>query len=154
MVAVVQDPGFIMRPMREADLPVVVRLEASVYPYPWTEGIFRDCLRVGYCCRVLVEPEEIVGYGVMSIGAGECHILNLCVHPRVQRQGHGRRVLWRLLTIARTRNADMAFLEVRASNRSAFALYTREGFREVGMRRGYYPAENGREDAVIMARSL
>jgi len=154
MKAVVKDFGFAMRPMREEDVPAVLRVETAAYPYPWTEGIFRDCLRVGYCCWVLLAYEDVVGYGVMSIAAGECHILNLCVHPQVQGRGLGRRILRRLLAIARTHKAGTAFLEVRVSNRSALVLYALEGFCEVGTRRAYYPHVGGREDAVIMARSL
>jgi len=152
--AVLKDVGFVMRPMREADVPAAMRVEKAAYPYPWTEAILRDCLRVGYCCWVLSVPKDIVGYGVMSVAAGECHILNLCVHPEAQGQGFGRRILRRLLAIARSRDADTAFLEVRPSNRSAHALYRLEGFCEVGTRRGYYPREDGREDAVIMALNL
>ena len=154
MSAVLQDPGFAMRPMREEDIPAVLRVERAGYPYPWTEGIFRDCLRVGYCCWVLEGPLEVAGHGIMSVAAGECHILNVCVHPDVQSRGLGRRILRRLLAIARSRNADTAFLEVRGSNRSAVVLYTLEGFCEVGLRRGYYPRAQGREDAIIMARPL
>jgi ribosomal-protein-alanine N-acetyltransferase len=154
MSAVLQDPAFVMRPMREEDVPAVMRVERATYPYPWTEGIFRNCLRVGYCCWVLSGSEDVVGYGVMSVAAGECHILNLCVHPQAQGRGFGCRILRRLLAIARFRNAHAAFLEVRASNRSALKLYARESFCEVGVRRGYYPRAGGREDAVIMARSF
>lgn len=154
MSAVMQDLDYAMRPMREVDLETVMDLERLVYPYPWTVGIFRDCLRVGYCCWVLLSRKVVVGYGVMSVAAGECHILNLCVHPDLRRRGLGCRILRCLLTVGRSHNADTAFLEVRASNRSALALYALEGFCEVGMRRGYYPQENGREDAVIMARPL
>jgi len=143
-----------MRPMRGEDIPAVMGVETAAYPHPWTEGIFRDCLRVGYCCWMLMASEEIVGYGVMSVAAGECHILNVCVHPQAQRQGFGRRIVRRLLAGGRSRNADTAFLEVRASNRAALGLYSREGFCEVAKRRGYYPLAAGREDAVIMARSL
>ena len=142
-----------MRPMREADLGAVMDLERLVYPYPWTEGIFRDCLRVGYSCWVLSRPKEVAGYGVLSVAAGECHILNLCVHPHAQRQGLGRKILRRLLASGRSHRASDVFLEVRASNRSALTLYALEGFCEVGMRRGYYPLAKGREDAVIMALS-
>ena len=154
MNAVAKGIEFAMRPMRETDLAAVLRLETLAYSHPWTEGIFCDCLRVGYCCWVMAGKEGIVGYGVMSVAAGECHILNLCVHPGMQRRGLGRRILRRLLAIGRSHNADSVFLEVRISNRSALALYSREGFCEVGIRRGYYPGAGGREDAVIMARAL
>lgn len=146
--------GYAMRPMRGEDVPEVMRVEELAYPFPWTEGIFLDCMRIGYCCWVVEWVGEIAGYGVMSVAAGECHILNLCVHPDVRRQGLGRLMLRRLLALGRARNADTAFLEVRGSNRSAVGLYVAEGFCEVGTRRGYYPAAQGREDAVIMARPL
>jgi ribosomal-protein-alanine N-acetyltransferase len=154
MIAIFEEHGFAMRPMRDTDVPAVTRVELMAYPFPWTEGIFLDCLRVGYCCWVAEQIGEIVGYGVMSVEVGDCHILNLCTHPVVRRRGLGRLLLRRLLAIGRTRNADTAFLEVRGSNRSALSLYATEGFCEVGMRRGYYPAAHGREDAIVMARPL
>jgi ribosomal-protein-alanine N-acetyltransferase len=154
MSAVVKEPGLAMRPMRDEDVSAVMRVETAAYPHPWTEGIFRDCLRVGYCCWVALGGTEVAGYWVMSVAAGECHILNLCVHPQMHGRGHGREMLRRLLGLGRTHHADTAFLEVRVSNRSAIALYAAEGFCEVGIRRGYYPAAKGREDAVIMARPL
>jgi|GEM_PF-5744319 len=110
-----QPLDFAMRPIRGEDIPAVMDVETATYPHPWTEGIFRDCLRVGYCCRVLMASEEIVGYGVMAVAVGECHTLNVCVHPQVQRQGFEHRIPRRLLAGSRSRNADTAFLEVRAS---------------------------------------
>lgn len=154
MSAVLRRPEFLMLPMLGDDIPGVMEVETAAYPFPWTEGIFRDCLRVGYCCWVVKREEAVVGYGVMSVAAGECHILNLCVHPELQGQGHGREMLRCLIAIGRNHNADTAFLEVRASNLAALRLYEAEGFCEVGIRRGYYPAAEGREDAVILARSL
>lgn len=154
MSAVLKDPGLWLRPMEPSDIDAVLTVERSAYPYPWTEGIFRDCLRVGYCCWVAISQDGVVGYGVMSIGAGECHILNLCVHPERQGKGLGRRILRRLLAIARTHGADTALLEVRVSNRRAIGLYEAEGFGEVGLRRGYYPADGGSEDAIVMARAI
>jgi ribosomal-protein-alanine N-acetyltransferase len=154
MNAVIKEPGFAMRPMKPIDIPAVMTVETAAYPHPWSEGIFRDCLRVGYCCWVIALGRDLIGHGVMSIAAGECHILNLCVHPDWQGRRLGRKMLRRLLAIGRSHGADTAFLEVRVSNRRAGSLYEREGFCEVGLRRGYYPAEEGREDAVIMARPL
>lgn len=154
MKAVLRDPDFAMRPMREVDIPAVMGVETAAYAHPWTEGIFRDCLRVGYHCWVLSKPAEVIGHGVMSIAAGESHILNLCVHPSAQGQGFGKTILRRLLSIARAKDVDTVFLEVRSSNHSALSLYAGEGFCEVGIRRGYYPLASGREDAVIMALPL
>ena len=146
------DPDF--RPMSEEDLEAVLHIEKSAYPFPWSRAIFQDCLRVGYCCWVMEQGEAITGYGVMSVAAGESHILNLCVQPESQGLGLGAVFLDYLLEIARKHKADTAFLEVRPSNDIARRLYQRAGFDDVGMRRNYYPAKDGREDAVIMARNL
>ena len=154
MIAILKDPLLSMRPMQDADVVEVMVLERLAYPFPWTEGIFRDCLRVGYSCWVYTLDDRIIGYGVMSVAVGEAHILNICIHPDYQGQGLGRRLLQRLLTLARKHGADTAFLEVRASNRTALRLYLDMGFNEVGLRRGYYPIREGREDAVVLALSL
>lgn len=140
--------------MRDHDIEAVLGCERAAYEFPWGADIFLDCLRVGYNCWVVELGPRVVGYGIMSIGAGECHVLNLCVHPRWQGMGLGRRLLRRLLALARDKGADSAFLEVRVSNSLARALYASEGFCEIGERRGYYPARNGREDAVVLALAL
>ncbi len=156
--------------MQASDLPAVLHVEERAYSVPWTEGIFRDCLRVRYFCMVaelaatpgidapLGGNDQIIGHAVMSVAAGECHVLNVCVHPDLHNRGIGRRMLRRLLALARRQEADTAFLEVRASNVAAIALYYSEGFDEVGLRRGYYPVAIddtvNREDAVVMARAL
>ncbi len=154
MNAILKDPLLQTRPMSEEDIAPVMELELRAYPFPWSEGNFRDCLRTRYHCWVQVLDQRIIGYGVMSVAVGEAQILNLCVDPDLQGQGLGRRMLERLLNEARSHNADTAFLEVRPSNRSAVALYESAGFNEVGTRRGYYPAEEGREDALILGVSL
>jgi [ribosomal protein S18]-alanine N-acetyltransferase len=143
-----------IRPMRETDLAAVMRIEVRAYDYPWTYGIFQDCLRYGYCCWVFERDDCVDGYGVMSIAAGEAHILNLCVRPEVRRHGLGRKILNYLVDLARRHDADSVLLEVRPSNRAAVSLYHELGFNEVGTRRNYYPAENGREDAMILAKTL
>lgn len=141
--------------MDEMDLDQVLVIEQLVYDFPWSRTIFNDCLRVGYCCWVLVnQTGDIDAYGVMSVAVGESHILNLCVHPQAQGMGNGQKLLDYLLTIAVQHHADTAFLEVRPSNEVARQLYLNAGFNEVGMRREYYPARHGREDAIIMACSL
>ena len=154
MSAVIKQPIFNLRPMEEADLHEILVIEQAGYPYPWSETIFQDCLRVGYCCWVFERDGLIRAYGVMSVAAGESHILNICVHPDSQGNGLGRDMLDYLLDIARTHKVEMVFLEVRPSNEIAKQLYFGAGFDEVGLRRNYYPAETGREDAVIMARCL
>lgn len=146
------DPGLRIRPMTEKDLPAVIDIEQRAHPFPWTEGIFRDCLRVGYICRVLEQRRRIIAYGVMSVAAGEAHIFNVCVEPKAQRHGLGYRIMHHLIDDARQRRAASVFLEVRPSNTPALRLYDKLGFNEIGIRKAYYPAANGgREDALILA---
>lgn len=143
-----------LRPMRKIDLAEVHAVECAAYDYPWAPEIFHDCLEERHICWVMECDRRIGAHGIMSVGAGECQILNLCVHPRWQRRGIGRRLLRHLLGLARRRGADTAFLEVRVGNLAARTLYAAEGFCELGMRRGYYPHAKGREDAVMLARVL
>ncbi len=147
-------PEVAIRPMHELDVPVVVAVERSAYQFPWSEGIFRDCLRVGYVCRVIEVGTDIAGYGIMSMGAGEAHVLNVCVREEYRNRGLARKVL--LYLIERASHAGMyeAFLEVRPSNTAAARLYHSLGFEQVGVRRGYYQATNGREDAAVLRRIL
>jgi [ribosomal protein S18]-alanine N-acetyltransferase len=143
-----------LRPMREGDLDTVMEIENRAYPFPWTHGIFRDCLRADYPAWILHDEERVLGYGVLSIAADEAHVLNLCIDPAMQGGGHGRRLLRALLKIARGHGAQRIFLEVRPSNPHALALYHDEGFNEIGRRPRYYPAKQGREDAIVMAIEL
>jgi ribosomal-protein-alanine N-acetyltransferase len=143
-----------LRPMREVDLNAVLEVERSSYEFPWTRAIFRDCLRVGYHCFVYETSAGLVGHGIVSIAAEECHLLNICVHPEYQRRGLGRALVNFLLMLARRKRARVALLEVRVSNGGAYRLYTQLGFDEIGMRKDYYPARHGREDAIILARDL
>jgi ribosomal-protein-alanine N-acetyltransferase len=140
--------------MRAEDLSTVIQVETAAYAYPWSEGIMRDCLRVGYSCWVCELGNDLVGHAVMSIAVGEAHLLNICVGPGWQGRGLGRRLLRRMLRIARERDADTMFLEVRVSNDAAQGLYEAEGFAEVGRRRDYYPARYGREDAIVYAKAI
>jgi len=143
-----------IRPMHELDVPVVVSIERAAYQFPWSEGIFRDCLRVGYVCRLIEVGTDIAGYGIMSIGAGEAHILNVCVRDDYRGRGLARRILLYLIDRARAAGMYEAFLEVRPSNTTAARLYYSLGFEQVGVRRGYYQATNGREDASVLRRLL
>ncbi len=146
------EPG--LRIMAADDLPEVLEIEQRAYEFPWTEGIFKDCLRVGYPAWVYGEGGRIQGYGILSVAAGEGHILNLCVAPERQRRGVGKRLLRALLLTAELLEVDTLFLEVRVSNRAALALYRKFGFNEIGIRRNYYPAAKGREDAMVLAKHL
>ena len=140
--------------MELADLDRVVENETRSYAFPWTRGVFGDCLKSGYECWVGERDEEIIGHGVLSIGANEAHLLNACVRRDQQGFGLGRQIVIHMLERASKRGATVVYLEVRPSNRVAAALYTSLGFREVGQRKDYYPAETGNEDARVLALTL
>ena len=148
------EPAFAVRAMREQDIDAVMTIEQRAYPFPWTHGIFIDCLRGGYQMWVALRDEAIIGYGVLSIAAHEGHILNICIDPDAQSLGYGRKLLRLLVRGARAHRAERIFLEVRPSNPRAIALYADEGFNEIGRRPRYYPAQHGREDAIVMAMEL
>jgi ribosomal-protein-alanine N-acetyltransferase len=147
-------PEFALREMREEDLQAVSTAERDSYAFPWSEGVFRDCLRAGYLCRVAEIDHHLVGYGILSVGAGEAHILNVCVRPEYRCRGFGRRLVTGLFDFARGLGATDLFLEVRPSNATAIRLYQSLGLSQVGLRRGYYQAEHGREDAIVMRLRL
>ena len=137
------------RPMSLADVSAVAAVERASYVFPWSEGVFRDCVRVGYFCRVIEAAGEVGGYGIMSCGAGEAHILNICVRSDLRSGGVGRRLMLYLLDRARELHMQDVFLEVRPSNAVAIRLYEGLGFTRVGVRKGYYQAAGGREDALV-----
>jgi ribosomal-protein-alanine N-acetyltransferase len=147
-------PDIVIRPMVEGDVSAVITVERASYQFPWSEGIFRDCLRVGYICRVVAIDDTVMGYGVMSVGAGEAHILNLCIGGVHRCRGVGRRLLNYLVERGAAAGMSEAFLEVRPSNTAAIRLYLSVGFEQVGMRRGYYQAVGGREDAAVLKLAL
>jgi ribosomal-protein-alanine N-acetyltransferase len=143
------------RPMRKADLPAICAIEETAYEFPWDPLTFRDCLKTGYCCWVGEKLGHVVGYGILTVGAGESHILNVCISPKAQGSGYGRAMMLQLMEVAKGHRAEMMFLEVRPSNTRAIKLYDSLGFNQIGTRNGYYPARNGtREDAWVLARML
>jgi len=144
-----------LEPMHASQLPRILDIERRAYPFPWTEGIFRDCLKVGYSAWIVQDArDEILAYALMSMAVGEAHILNLCVDPSYHGQGLGRFMLDHLLRIARSANMTLVLLEVRRSNASARRLYECAGFSTFGVRKGYYPAHDGREDALVLGLDL
>ena len=149
MVAVIK-PVIQVRGMRLDDLAAVSMLEQLSYEFPWSPGIFSDCVKAGHSCWALCVDGLITGYGILSTGAGEAHLLNLCIGPEHRGRGLGRHLLGRLLEIAKWNRAERIFLEVRPSNPLAKALYESVGFTQVGVRPRYYPAKDGREDAIVM----
>ena len=141
-------------PMTLEDVPVVMETEEAVYPFPWTDGIFRDCIRVGYQCWLAYEDARLIGHAVMSVAAGESHLLNLSIAIQDQGKGYGRQFVEFLMKVALQRGASSMLLEVRPSNKAAIHLYQSCDFNEIGCRKDYYPAENGREHALLFAREL
>lgn len=154
MSAALDDWAPRIRPMAEADLDAVWDIERRAYLYPWSRGIFLDCLRVPYVCELLEQGGRALGYGIMSVGADEAHLLNLCLEERVRGRGLGARLLDHMSALARQAGAGVIYLEVRPSNAAAIALYRRAGFRRIGLRPGYYRDGDGREDALVFARAL
>jgi ribosomal-protein-alanine N-acetyltransferase len=143
-----------IQPLAERDLEVVAALEQSIYEFPWTLGNFRDSLAAGYSCWALRSSEGLIGYAVMMLGANEAHVLNLSIAHPCQRRGFGSRLLDYLMHVARDYGAHAILLEVRPSNVAARRLYARRGFAQVGVRKNYYPAIDGREDAIILSLTL
>lgn len=153
MSAVLKDRPEI-RAMRIGDLDAVLGIENAVYSHPWTRGNFVDSLNAGYQCRTCRIGNEVIGYFILIVAVGEAHLLNLSVDAGHQRRGIGSALLVEAMKTARERGAQHLFLEVRPSNGSALALYAAFGFRRISVRRDYYPANPGREDALVLTLDL
>lgn len=153
MSAVLQ-PEVHYRPLHMTDLDAVMVIEPEIYPFPWTRGNFSDSLRAGYSCWAAELEGKLIGYAVMMMVLDEAHILNISIARDVQGRGLGYRLLKHLMDIARGHGAQTMFLEVRPSNKNALRLYESVGFNEFSVRKGYYPAANGREDAILMGMAL
>lgn len=153
MSAVIKpDTGF--RPMQFEDLDRVMEIEPKIYSHPWSRGNFADSLHAGYSCWIYESEGEVAGYAVMMSVLDEAHLLNISIAQDYQGRGMGRALLDHVIDIARRHGAQMMFLEVRPSNKNAIALYESIGFNEFSVRKGYYPAHNGREDAILMGLAL
>ena len=143
-----------VRPMTEFDVEPVLSIELQAYEFPWTKGIIEDCLRVGYHCFVYEVDNDIRGYAFLNTILDEAHLLNLCIAPEFQNQGHGSGFLAFLMKFSRKLDVRTLYLEVRMSNKAAIHLYQTLGFNQIGTRKNYYPAKNGREDAHLFACEL
>ena len=154
MIRPIPEADILIRPMKPDDLPHVSDIERRSYDFPWSHGVFRDCLLAGYQCAVLERNDEVAGYSILSVAAGEAHILNLCVDPSYRSHGYGEKLLDDILFRARTASVREIFLEVRPSNVHAIALYKKKGFHQVANRPAYYQAHEGREDAAVLAKKL
>lgn len=159
MSAVLRDERLLL-PMTVQQLDTVLAIELQAYAFPWTRGNFIDSLAAGYPSQVLYGAQgELLGYFIAMDGVDELHLLNITVAPAVQGRGHARFMLDELCALGRGKYAQQIWLEVRESNHRARDIYTRYGFLQVGLRRGYYPAASsthasGREDAVVMRLAL
>jgi ribosomal-protein-alanine N-acetyltransferase len=142
------------RPMLKEDIGLVVEIEHEIYPFPWTRGNFADSLSAGYSCWINQVDAQTMGYGVMMVAAGEAHLLNFGIAAPWQGRGMGRQFLCHLVDVARDHHAEIMLLEVRTSNIAARRLYARSGFKVLTIRKNYYPAAMGREDAVLMELAL
>lgn len=136
------------------DLPQVSDIERRSYDFPWSHGVFRDCLLAGYSCIVLERGDSVAGYAILSVAAGEAHVLNLCVDSDYRKLGYGDGLLDEILLRARDTGVSEVFLEVRPSNVPALSLYRKKGFRQIARRRAYYQARSGREDASVLSLVL
>jgi ribosomal-protein-alanine N-acetyltransferase len=142
-------------PLQPAQLPELMALERCIYPFPWSTGNFEDALRSGYSAWTLLSGDgRIIAYAVAMLAVDEAHLLNLAVDPARQRHGYGRRMLDFMARTMREYGARSLLLEVRPSNLEAQQLYRRYGFEAIGVRRAYYPARWGREDAIVMRIAL
>ncbi|HEX5787895.1 MAG TPA: ribosomal protein S18-alanine N-acetyltransferase [Woeseiaceae bacterium] len=150
----VHEPPVAIRGMTHEDLAQVSDIERRSYDFPWSHGVFRDCLLAGYQCLALERDGRVAGYAILSIAAGEAHILNLCVEPRHRSHGYGERLLDEVLARARRAEVVEVFLEVRPSNLTALALYRKKGFHQIANRPAYYQARDGREDAAVLSKKL
>ena len=154
MITPMAEPPTTVREMSYDDLSMVSDIERRSYEFPWSHGVFRDCLLAGYRCITLIRDDRVAGYAILSVAAGEAHILNLCVDPEIRALGYGERLLDELLYRARSASVREIFLEVRPSNDSAIALYRKKGFHQIAERPAYYQSDDGREDAAVFAKKL
>jgi [ribosomal protein S18]-alanine N-acetyltransferase len=154
MITPMAQPPTTIRDMNHDDLAMVSDIERRSYEFPWSHGVFRDCLLAGYQCVVLIREGRVAGYSILSVAAGEAHILNLCIDPEFRALGYGEKLLDELLYRARSASVREIFLEVRPSNKTAIGLYQKKGFHKIAARPAYYQAREGREDASVLAKKL
>ncbi len=148
------EPRIEMLPMNPNDLDEVLPIEYRIYSHPWSRGNFADSIAAGYSCWVCRVGGELVGYAVVMIAVDEAHLLNISVSEKRQGMGFGARLLRHAMQVGRQGGATTLLLEVRPSNAKALELYRHFGFAQIGVRRGYYPAEQGREDALVLTHPL
>ncbi len=154
MSAVLKPPVLQLAAMTPGDVERVMAIENDIYEFPWTTGNFNDSIKAGYHCWLVAAGEAVIAYAVVMLGAGEAHLLNLSVARAAQGRGVGRQLLHDVMAAALAQGAHNMLLEVRPSNRAGRALYEKAGFAQLGVRKAYYPARGGREDALVLGRAL
>ena len=154
MSAVLRPPVLQLAAMAPADIARVMDIENDIYEFPWTAGNFNDSIKAGYQCWLVEAGEALIAYAVVMLGAGEAHLLNLSVARAAQGRGIGRQLLQDLMAAALAQGVHDMLLEVRPSNSAGRALYENAGFVQLGVRKAYYPARAGREDALVLGRAL
>jgi ribosomal-protein-alanine N-acetyltransferase len=145
-----------IRRLDERDFPQVLAIEKATQTAPWSKEAFQRCWEANYPGWVMHEGDTIIAFIFISLAVGECHILNLCVHPDYQRKQYGYQMLTYVLEWSKQQGTGIVYLEVRRSNTPAIALYNKMDFKLIGERKAYYPDPKGKsgEDALIFARDL
>lgn len=147
-------PSVVIEPMHANDLDAILKIEYRLYDFPWSRGNFADSLTAGYSCWVCRVTDELIGYLVLMLAVDDAHLLNISVAAERQGMGFGARLLHQAMCAGRQGGAKNLLLEVRRSNTKALTLYQHFGFQKIGVRRDYYPAHKGREDALVLSHSL
>ena len=145
---------FTYHPMHIDDLEYIYKLELDSYRFPWTKEILRDCILYKYDSYSVFIDDTLVGYIISKISFPESHILNLTVDINYRNNGIGQALIELTINDARIRNSQDIILEVRSRNLIAQSLYSKLGFEKIGVRKGYYDSENGREDAFVLRLKL
>ncbi len=154
MKMTVQTKWVTYREIGEADLADVVAIESEVHAYPWKLGHFKDALKAGYASLLMQWSDQTIGYAIVMIVLDEAHLLNVSIAKSFQRKGLGRQLMQQVIALGQTKACKDLFLEVRESNHAAIRLYESMGFNEMSIRRNYYPADDGREDAILMGLAI
>lgn len=147
-------PTVRIRTMQPSDLDRVILIEREIFLFPWSLGNFSDSIKAGYICQVLEHNSALIGYGIMMISPEEAHVLTLGIAADWQKKGWGKKLLQHLIQNAKDEAAKCILLDVRESNVGAAQLYKKMGFQHIAIRKGYYPAMCGREDALVMQLML
>ena len=138
----------------EEDIETVLDIERESNPFPWTIKNFKDCLEKGHYSLVLKEDKKVIGFAILSVSIEESHLLNIGLTSSKRRLGLGRELLEKIIMAAAVMGSKKIFLEARISNSVAIDLYKALGFKKVGLRKNYYRLKEGREDAILMSKSL